>query len=265
MKKSWEEDRKNDRLVAYLPDLTDTDLKKLEDDLNSHNRGKWIIYTMNADEPGLLNLGFRQEAVSAGFFNGRKAFIYTMYGKKERGQSETSDENSAVLRRVAEDRKTVQADPVPPYPVTIAETSDLDSLAALYRNVFPRYPTDIFSADALKKAISSNYTFAVMKNNNGVVIGAASAMETGYGSAEITDCAVDPAYRGKMLLHFIVKVLERECKQKGITTVFSITRAKSTGMNMTVGRLGYTYEGTLINNCIISSGFEDMNIWTKSL
>ncbi|PYZ98342.1 putative beta-lysine N-acetyltransferase [Alteribacter lacisalsi] len=263
-KNQWEDDQKNDRLVAWLPDFTEEDLIKLRQDLDHHERGKRIVYIKESGHSGLLGLDFREEAVSSGFFSGDKAYIYTHYGKEERSKSKSEKENSEVLAKVKADRKKITAGERAPFPVSLAGDSDLLSLASLYRMVFPEYPTNIFEPEALKKSIESDYTFAVMKDGD-EVIGAASAMDTGYGSAEITDCAVNPAYRGQAILNFIIQKLEEQCVRCGINHVFSMTRARSTGMNMTVKRLEYIYEGTLINNCVITSGFEDMNMWTKNL
>ncbi len=264
MKNIWETDIKNDRLVAYLPNLTYTDVHKLKEDINQHQRGKWIIYSIDAKAEELIQLGFSLEAATSGFFNGEKAYIYTRYGREDRSCTKTKEGNEKVLRLVSNDKKEVNLQNESPYPTGKVTEEELISLVQLYKLVFPQYPTNIFEPKALKKAMENDYLFVVAKDGE-EVIAAASAMRTGYGSAEITDCAVNPDYRGKQLLHYLVVALEKECIAEGIDHVFSITRARSTGMNMTVKRLNYEYEGTLINNCIITSGFEDMNIWSKAL
>ncbi|MCD8508609.1 MAG: putative beta-lysine N-acetyltransferase [Bacillus sp. (in: Bacteria)] len=191
--------------------------------------------------------------------------VYTLYGKKEREVSISKSENSKVLTIVQEDNKDLSNLELTNFSVSLVVEEDLEELVQLFKIVFPLYPTDIFDPNYLRKAMKENYTFMVAKTKDDKIVGVASAMESGYGSAEITDCAVHPDYRGNQLLHGIILGLEKELVKKGIDQAYSLTRAKSVGMNMTVKRLGYHYEGTLINNCIISTGFEDMNIWTKSL
>ncbi|RNA69231.1 putative beta-lysine N-acetyltransferase [Alteribacter keqinensis] len=262
MNNKWDFDDENDRLVAYLPSFTYNDSVKLKEDINNAVRGKRIVYTLSEHTGALKDLGFSVEAETSGFFEGEKAIILTQYDKEERKNSKTKTENEEVLNRVREDSKQISQPCL--YPVGLVQDRDLKSLAALYKKVFPKYPTNIFDPEALKKAAESDYLFAAVKNG-GEVIAAASAMKTGYRSAEITDCAVKPDYRGNQLLHYLVLDLEEECRKEGINHIFSITRARSTGMNMTVKRLGYQYEGTLINNCIITSGFEDMNVWSQAL
>nr|WP_315989693.1 hypothetical protein [Desulforamulus aquiferis] len=34
-------------------------------------------------------------------------------------------------------------------------------------------------------------------------------------------------------------------------------------MNLVLHRLGYTFRGTLVNNCHIGGSYEDMNIWVR--
>ncbi|MFW5803052.1 MAG: hypothetical protein ACOCWJ_03955 [Verrucomicrobiota bacterium] len=53
--------------------------------------------------------------------------------------------------------------------------------------------------------------------------------------------------------------------QRGLRTAYTIARALSPGMNITVARCGYTFAGTLTNNTNISGQIESMNIWHKSL
>jgi hypothetical protein len=45
--------------------------------------------------------------------------------------------------------------------------------------------------------------------------------------------------------------------------MFTIARARSTGMNVTFAKNGYSFAGTLINNTNISGRIESMNVWYK--
>lgn len=63
----------------------------------------------------------------------------------------------------------------------------------------------------------------------------------------------------------LVHHLEQELKIKGFITLFSLSRALSTGINIVFSKHGYEYTGRLVNNCNIMGRFEDMNIWVKSL
>ncbi|UCZ54884.1 putative beta-lysine N-acetyltransferase [Bacillus shivajii] len=258
----WDMDSKNDRVVAYLPQLSEKEIEKIDATIRERNPGKFIVYTTVGQINKLNHHGFELEAEMSGFFSGQKALIFTKYLKEDRKISSTAKENRDVLSIVNRD-EGLKSTP-PSFEVSVVTDNELPELAKLFSTVFEKYPTNIFDVEYLKKAKENEYLFIVAKDK-GKIVGAASAMDTGYHSAEITDCAVNPHYRGKHILHIIVQALEKELPKKGIHHVFSITRAKSVGMNMTVKRLGYKYEGTLTNNCIISTGFEDMNVWTKKL
>lgn len=263
----WDKDSWNERLVAYLPTISKESIAKLQTEKQTKQFSKIIIYTTNDEGKQLIPLGFHHEANMSGFFNGEKAEVFTWFSDESRQNSSSDTENQSVL-------KIVESDKTKPSEmwrnitfVNLEESNEklFKPLAKLYQKVFDVYPTNIFDPKYIKKAVATDYTFVLAVNENGDIIGSASAMKTGYASAEITDCAVDPAYRGKNILHGIIMNLEDQLMKEGISHVFSITRAKSVGMNMTIKRLFYKFEGTLVNNCKISSGYEDMNIWTKKL
>lgn len=264
MKNVWDVDLKNKRVVAYIPALDMEQLEKINDISQREQPDKFIIFTIQTNDELLEKLGFQLEAKMSGFFKGKTAYIFTKYYDEQRKTSKSFKQNEEVLQIVKNDEKDERNVNIP-YEIEKLRDEDLNKLAQLFKIVFPVYPTNIFDVKYLKNAMENEYFFLVAKNENGDIIGSASAMRTPYKSAEITDCAVHPNYRGKGILQRIIIELEKELIKEGIYNSFSITRAKSVGMNMTVKRLGYRYEGTLINNCIISTGFEDMNVWTKKL
>ncbi|MFA9560289.1 putative beta-lysine N-acetyltransferase [Evansella sp. AB-rgal1] len=264
MNSVWDWDKVNDRIVAYLPTITREDIQKVKEMIDANPPGKIILYITKEQCKEVEELGFSEEAKMSGFFQGEDTFIYTKYYKADRAKSKSQDKNKSNLAIVQRDEKDLTKININ-YGIEKLEERDLPQLASVFKTVFPVYPTNIFDPAYLKKARDTEYTFMVAKDNSGKIVGAASAMDSGFGSAEITDCAVLPDYRGENILQGIILALEDELVGNGINFAYSITRANSVGMNMTVKRLGYNYEGTLINNCIISTGFEDMNIWTKHL
>ncbi|SER41481.1 putative beta-lysine N-acetyltransferase [Salipaludibacillus aurantiacus] len=263
LKALWDVDLWNDRLVAYLPDLSAQEQEKVKEKIKNAPAGKFTVYTLENHQDTLLDLGFQHEADLPGFFEGKTAKIFSLFLKEERNKSASATKNKDVLNIVKND-KAVPSQSWKGILFSHLEESDLDQLTSLYKRVFDVYPTNIFDQNYIKASMNNNYTFVTAKDQ-GKVIGAASAMKTGYQSAEITDCAVDPDYRGRNILHGLILELETRLVKERIFNAFSITRAVSVGMNMTVKRLDYTYKGTLVNNCKISSGYEDMNIWVKKL
>ncbi|MDG5787514.1 putative beta-lysine N-acetyltransferase [Evansella sp. AB-P1] len=264
MKNKWDFDVRNDRVVAYLPNIDVNEWLKIKEVCKDEGFGKIIIFSTLKNSEGLREEGFLIEGSLTGFYYGDNAFIYSKYKKQDRGISTTDLMVKQTLKTVHEDKKTLLKIDTP-YSIEKVKKDELNELAQLYKSVFPVYPTNIFDPTYLKSAMEKNYTFMVAKDKDQRLLGAASAMNSGFGSAEITDCAVGKEHRGKQLLPAIILSLENELVNQGIYHCYSITRAVSVGMNMIVKRLGYSYEGTLVNNCIISTGFEDMNIWTKKL
>jgi beta-lysine N6-acetyltransferase len=66
-------------------------------------------------------------------------------------------------------------------------------------------------------------------------------------------------------LSSLIFSLENELKQEGFYTLYSLSRAVNVGINMVLSKHGYNYTGRLIDNCNISRGYEDMNIWVKEI
>jgi len=267
MKEIWDKDSWNERLVAYLPVISAESTARLQKEKQAKQFTKLIVYTTNDERNKLISLDFHHEANMSGFFNGKKAEIFTWFSKETRQNSTSNTENKSVLKIVETDQTTPSETWSNITFVLLKESNEkhFKPLTKLYQKVFDVYPTNIFDPEYIKKSVATDYTFVLAVNENGEIIGSASAMKTGYASAEITDCVVDPTYRGKNILHGIIMKLEGQLMKDGISNVFSITRARSVGMNMTIKRLSYKFEGTLVNNCKISSGYEDMNIWTKEL
>ena len=118
-------------------------------------------------------------------------------------------------------------------------------------------------ATALEQAIHSNSVFVLMEDGSKLCGAASLEVDKGYRSAEVTDCAVLPDYRGQGILATLVDRLEEEAKHLELTCLYSLSRALQPGINMVLSAAGYRWYGRLINNCRICSGFEDMNIWQK--
>jgi hypothetical protein len=59
--------------------------------------------------------------------------------------------------------------------------------------------------------------------------------------------------------------MESDMMMKNMITAYSISRATSYGMNIALGKLGYTYGGLLTNNTNIAGRIESMTVWHKQL
>ncbi|HJV46572.1 MAG TPA: putative beta-lysine N-acetyltransferase [Bacillota bacterium] len=226
---------------------------------------KTIIYTTKKNVPIGLDHGFALEGSIDGFYNGQNAYLLTRYQSVERATSKALLEGENTLTLVQKDLTNVTRKILPSnLSLRQAKPTDVQALSTLFRLVFPHYPTPVYDPNYLIKAME-NTVFMVIHEDDCIVSVCSAEMMPGLSCAEITDCTTDPRYRGQNLLSYLFFALEEKMKQLGIYYLYSLTRALSPPMNLTVKRHGYEYRGRLINNCVIYTGFEDMFIWVKPL
>ncbi len=84
-----------------------------------------------------------------------------------------------------------------------------------------------------------------------------------HRNAEMTDFATLPETRGLGLAQHLLSALENDMVERGIYNLYTIARARSAGMNRVFFNGGYSWTGTLVNNCHIAGDFEDMHVWCK--
>ncbi|MBU8908027.1 putative beta-lysine N-acetyltransferase [Desertibacillus haloalkaliphilus] len=256
----------NDRIVAYVTDSPQRILCQIDSLQQEHQTGKTIIYSIKVNEPTLRRNGYQLEGKIDGLFNGQQGYVFSKFYNKERKTSNHANDQEKIREIAARDKKKILEPLEQGISIEVFRGDDheLASLASLYQKVFDKYPTNIFDIEYIKKSMNDNYFFVVAKHDEKIVCVASAAINQ-FHSAEITDCAADPDYRGKNLLIHVIRELETQLKRRNIYHFYSLTRAISPGMNLTIKRLGYTYQGTLVKNCVIGTGFEDMNIWTKQV
>jgi putative beta-lysine N-acetyltransferase len=153
----------------------------------------------------------------------------------------------------------------PDYEIRSARSEDIAELADLYANIFETYPTPIDDPQYIKKMMHANTHFKIMLHEGKIVSAASLDIDLATKSAELTDCATLPQYRGLSLMSYLVAHLEKEAINLGLITVYTIARAASTGINAVFFRHGYAYYGRFVNNCEICGKLEDMNLWSKVL
>jgi putative beta-lysine N-acetyltransferase len=182
------------------------------------------------------------------------------------GFAEVSVEEHETIRRLALSKTPVQTSLPEGYVATAAETSDAPELAALMARVFPDYPTPTDAAHLEKLLRTRANLFALVRDSGGTLVAAMSAeLDSARKSAEMTDCATLPEFRGRGLMAFLLQVLEQELAGTlGIVDLYTIARADNAGVNCAFAKLGYQYTGRLINNCRMPNGWESMNVWCKT-
>jgi len=227
---------------------------------------KVIVYGKRADVEKWQMLGYRLEGVIEGFFHGEHAHMLSCYLSEERATSSApglADECLAISLSKAGngEKKELPA----PYSMREATVADAEELAKLYALVFATYPTPMDDPDYIRETMMEGTRYVVAELEEKIACAASAEVSVRFGSAELTDCATHPEHAGKGLLQPLFHELEQMMETQGIYFLYTLTRAQSAGMNVTASKMGYQYRGRLINNCTIFSGFEDMNIWVKSL
>lgn len=211
--------------------------------------------------------GYMLEGIILHYFDGEDAFVVSRFLSQARVSSPTLIEEAELIQSLmATPRNPKPLVPPPGYTISVANEEDIPAIALLYSHVFASYPAPLTMPDFLLSTMRRNVVYMIIKDPQGQVVSAASAdIDARHANAEMTDCATFPAERGKGLMAMALASLEGILRERGIKCAYTMARATEAAMNKVFHNLSYDYCGRLINNCDISGGFEDINIWSKSL
>lgn len=213
------------------------------------------------------NAGYETEAVVPNFFADREdAFFMSRFLTPVRKQQGNKDESERVLARA-------QNTPPMECPAALPETfrhsvltpENVEELSALYRTVFQTYPFPVFDPAYVLETMRENLLYFGIRDGEKLVAVSSCEMDRDAANVEMTDFATLPEVRGRGLASFLLLQMEREMVRRNIRTAYTIARSVSFGMNITFGKHGYRYAGTLVNNTDISGSVESMNVWYKKL
>lgn len=254
----------NQRVIGYLMKASQRDVCYINELENTGEYSKIIIYTLIDYIRLFEDKGFFIEGKMNGFFRGETVYILSKFLDIPRATSVNVSKEDEIITIVENDNRDIQNTVLSnSFTLGQAGSQDVEELALLYSKVFKYYPSQVVNPDYLRRKIGDNYFFVYIKKENKIVSAASAMIMPEFSWAEITDCVTEPEFRGNQLLIHIIKEIERKLVDKNIFSNFSIARSESVGMNMSLKRMGYGYQGRLVNNCKIYSGFEDMNLWTK--
>ncbi len=228
---------------------------------------KIFIKATAADWQGFLAHGYMLEGIILHYFGGENAYVVSRFLSRDRITSPTLLEESALIQELMHRPRVSRPLDLPEgYQIALATEDDIPGLVILYSHVFESYPSPLTMPDFLLTTMRRNLVYAVIKDRDGNIVSAASAdLDLKHRNAEMTDCATFPSERGKGLMRVLLVRLEDELSRRGILCAYTLARATAPGMNKVFYDLNYEYCGRLINNCDISGGFEDINIWSKRL
>ena len=149
--------------------------------------------------------------------------------------------------------------------IKMADSSEIPAICNLYQQVFETYPFPIHDPVYLKKVMNCGIPFFVAKLSENIIAAGSCEIDIHASSVEMSDLAVDPRYRGYGLSKKILSFMEKEMRDRGVKTAFTICRAEPLQINRLFSGFDYQYGGTLIKNTNICGKFESMNIWHKAL
>ncbi len=260
--------KSNDRiyLMHLNPDRKEELVQDLMDLASTEGYGKIFIKIPAGEEAFFLSQGFRRESIIPNYFSEDAAVFMGYYLTESR--KKVSEEDEHLIHNVLEcSFSSVQGEKPLPSGCFIQplSTEHSESIAALYTQVFSSYPFPIHEASYIRETMDSHISyFGCFLENQLIGLSSAEA-DHGTGAVEMTDFAVLPAYRGKGLARALLSRMEKEERDKGRHTAYTIARAVSYGMNKTFAQAGYSFAGTLTNNTQISGSIESMNVWYISL
>jgi len=259
----------NDRvyLIKLHPDDAPEITGRLDELARSRGYSKIFAKVPAWGEERFLAAGYRMEAAIPRFYpEGDFACFMARYFSAERSREGQPELVRAVLAAADAEKPAAGPAPLPAgCAVRLAGEADAAEMAALYGAVFASYPFPIDDPAFLRSSMqASTVYFGVWQGANLVALSSAE-IDYGSGSAEMTDFATLPEFRGRSLSLHLLQQMEAAMQSSGIRSLFTIARAYSYGMNITFARNGYRFGGTLTNNTNISGSLESMNVWHKRL
>ncbi|MFT5586160.1 MAG: putative beta-lysine N-acetyltransferase [Cognaticolwellia sp.] len=146
-----------------------------------------------------------------------------------------------------------------------AGLADAPAIAALITQCFEHYPTPSGVPSYVAQAIMDGIPFRVVDQEGAVVACASADLVRAAHTAELTDCATRPDFRGRGLMQALLLGLMEDLSALGYATAYTLARAQEPGMNIAFKRLGFEWNGRMVSSCRIGSGLEDMNVWSRVL
>lgn len=215
--------------------------------------------------PPFAAAGYRAEGAVPRYFRGREAaFFMAKYLSTARRRPADPEKVSEVLA-AARRRRVRSAAAPPPHLCRRALPEDAEAMAEVYRRVFASYPFPIHDPQYLRRTMAENVVYFGAWEGDSPVALASAEIDSEARSAEMTDFATLPEWRGGGLATALLSEMEGEMRRRKVATVYTIARAVSFSMNLAFAKLGYRYGGTLTRNTQIAGSLECMNVWFKGL
>ena len=228
---------------------------------------KLTVYARSAQAESWRELGFACEGRILGYFrDGDDASVWAAYGDEARCRDPRSAEHDRIVE-IARGKEPALPKLPDDYVSQAGGKEHAAEIAALLGGTFSDYPTPLTAAEIGYAIENGLNRFRLVRDagDDTLVALASAEIDSRHKAAELTDCATDPAHRGRGLMAWILGALADEVSGRlGISDLYTIARADEIGMNCAFAKLGFSYTGRLVNNCRMPNGWESMNLWCRS-
>ncbi|HQA50944.1 MAG TPA: putative beta-lysine N-acetyltransferase [Syntrophomonadaceae bacterium] len=218
----------------------------------------------SCDSEKFVEYGFTSEASIGSYFLNDDAIICSKFFNN-RNISKTPHINKEIIQAISSAPPKNNTDLKDGYHYKLADPIELRALSRLFNRVFTTYPYPVFNENYLYSTLDHTIYGLIYNKQKHIAAVASAETDQLHKNAEMTDFATLPQERGQGLASIILHNLESYLKSRNYRCVYSIARSTSFSMNAVFKSAGYSYTGTLINNCNIAGGLEDMNVWYKLL
>ncbi len=260
------DDDYSDRLRCDHPGPVDGTVlaEALLEEAEARGRGRLMVLAGHQAASGLAAGGLEAEAVIPGFYKGeRDCVVLAGWPDPERRGLADPEAVASVHAIVAQTDPTPR--PRPPVETRRAELADAEAIAELMAATFDTYPTPSGHPDYVARQLADGQPFRLVEADGALVACASADLVRSARTAELTDCATDPAHRGRGLMQAILSDLMDDLRALDYPTAFTLARATIPGVNLAFHRLGFTLDGTMAQSVRIGGGIEDMNVWSRRL
>ena len=258
----------------YLMKLKSDDYPAIVPELISMARdrhyGKIFAKVPSRAMEGFVQAGFEKEAEVPAYYAGQDDAVFLGLYLKEERRKITPEMDGKMRDIVALARSRASQDVEenrPPFSLRRLGIDDAPALTRLYGAVFESYPFPIFEREYIVHTMEEDSIayYGAFTDDCRLVAASSAEMDKASGNAEMTDFATHPDARGHNVALHLLRLMEHDMKERSFHVLYTIARAVSTGMNVTFGKAGYAYTGTLLNNTDIAGHIESMNVWYKRL
>ena len=259
------DDTYSDRIRCDHPRVDDGEIlgRALIATARERDRGKVVVLAEAELREGLEAAGLAHEATIPGFYEGREDCSVMGLPLDE---SRTSPSDPEALETVDRLIRESRPHPVRDLPTTVrAVSGDAEAIASLIDETFNHYPTPSGVPEYIEEQIDQGTPFRVVREGCEVVSCASADLVRGARTAELTDCATRPDWRGNGHMQAILTDLMDDLRDLDFPTAFTLARAQIPGVNLAFQRLGFKHRGLMAQSCRIGSGIEDMNVWSRYL